>query len=181
MGKEYLDVLDERGNKTGKIKPRDEVHRDGDWHKTVHIWVFNNNGELLLQRRCPTKDSNPNMLDISVAGHLSAGDDSIAGAIRELKEELNLDVKPEELKYIKTLKKGSKYTETFINNSFNDIYLLKTNKVIDDMKFQEEEISEIFFISYKEFKEMIQNKAKDLRIREEEFQILFEYWEKQMM
>ena len=97
MSKEYFDLLDENGNKTGKIKLRAEVHRDGDWHKSVHRWIINNNGDILLQRRCATKDSNPNMLDISSTGHLSAGEYSLTGAIRELKEELNLDVNKEEL------------------------------------------------------------------------------------
>ena len=115
MSKEYFDILDDMGNKTGKTKSRSEVHRDGDWHKAVHIWILNDEGEVLLQRRCATKDSNPNMLDISCAGHLSAGDDSLNGAIRELKEELNLDVNPEELQFIKTIKRSSKYTSTFIN------------------------------------------------------------------
>ena len=100
MNKEYFDILDENGNKTGKTKLRSEVHRDGDWHKAVHIWIINDKGDILLQRRCATKDSNPNMLDISSAGHLSAGDSSLDGAIRELKEELNLDVKPNELQFI---------------------------------------------------------------------------------
>ncbi len=79
-----------------------------------------------MQRRCATKDSNPNMLDISSAGHLSAGDDSLDGAIRELKEELNLDVNKEELQFIKTIKRSSKYTSTFINNEFDDLYILRT-------------------------------------------------------
>lgn len=58
------------------------------------------------------------MLDISSAGHLQAGDNSLSGVIRELKEELNLDVKPEELQFIKTLKRSLKYTATFVNNEF---------------------------------------------------------------
>ena len=91
----------------------------------MHIWILNDHGDVLLQRRCPTKDSNPNMLDISCAGHLSVGDDSVLAALRELKEELNLDVKREELTFIKTLKKSSRYTETFINNEFNDLYILR--------------------------------------------------------
>lgn len=95
--KEDFDLLDENGNKTGKTKLRTEVHRNGDWHKAVHIWIINNKGDVLLQRRCATKDSDSNMLDISSAGHLSVGDDSLTGAIRELKEELNLDVNKEEL------------------------------------------------------------------------------------
>ena len=59
MCKEYFDILDDNGNKTGKIKLRSEVHRDGDWHKAVHIWILNQSGDILLQRRSATKDSNP--------------------------------------------------------------------------------------------------------------------------
>lgn len=177
MSKEYFDLLDENGNKTGKIKLRTEVHRDGDWHKAVHIWIINNKGDVLLQRRCATKDSNPNMLDISSAGHLSTGDDSLTGAIRELKEELNLNVNKEELQFIKTLKRSSKYTSTFINNEFDDLYILRTDKTINDMKFQEDEISEIFFVPYKKFKEMVNNKQPDLLLHEEEFEILFELFD----
>ena len=173
MKKEFFDVLDENGNKTSKTKLRSEVHRDGDWHKAVHIWIINNNGDVLLQRRCATKDSNPNMLDISSAGHLSAGDDSLTGAIRELKEELNLDVNKEDLKLIKTLKRSSKYIETFINNEFDDLYILRTDKKLEDMKYQEEEISEIMFVPYKEFKKMVQNRQPDLLRHDDEFEILF--------
>lgn len=179
MSNEFFDILDENGNLTGKIKLREEVHRDGDWHRAVHIWIINNNGDILLQRRCATKDSNPNMLDISCAGHLSAGDNSINGAIRELKEELNIDVTPNELFFIKTLKRSSKYTETFINNEFDDMYVLRTDKTIDDMKFQESEISEIFFVPYKEFKNMVINKQQDLLQHEDEFEILFNLFDKE--
>ena len=179
MAKEYFDILDENGNKTGKTKLRSEVHRDGDWHKAVHIWIINNNGDILLQRRCATKDSNPNKLDISSAGHLSAGDDSLTGALRELKEELNLDVKPEDLQFIKTLKRSSRYTETFINNEFDDLYIVRTDKKIDDMKFQEEEISEIMFVPYKKFKEMVNNKQPDLLRHDDEFEILFDMFDKE--
>ena len=89
---EFFDILDENGNKTGKTKARAEVHRDGDWHKAVHIWIANNKDEILLQKRSPNKDSYPNMWDISSAGHLTAGDDSISEAIREIKEELNAEI-----------------------------------------------------------------------------------------
>lgn len=177
MAKEYFDILDEKGNKTGKIKLRNEVHKDGDWHKAVHIWIINDKGDILLQRRCATKDSNPNMLDISCAGHLTAGDDSLTGAIRELNEELDLDVKPSELQYIKTIKRTSKYTATFINNEFDDLYILRTTKNIEDMKYQEEEISEIFFVPYKEFKNMVNNKQPDLLRHDEEFEILFDLFD----
>ncbi len=177
--KEYFDVLDENGNLTGLKKLRNEVHRDGDWHKAVHIWIINENGEILLQRRCATKDSNPNMLDISCAGHLKSGDNSLDGALRELKEELNIEVNPIELNYIKTLKRSSKYTPTFINNEFDDLYILRTNKTIEDMKAQEDEISEIFYVPYIKFKEMVKNKQTDLLMHTEEFEILFNLFDKE--
>ena len=169
MSNEYLDILDENGNKTGKIKLRNEVHRDGDWHKAVHIWIINNNGEILLQRRCSSKDSHPNMLDISSAGHLQAGDDSLTGAVREIKEELNLDISPNELQFITTLKRKSNKS---INNEFDDLYILRTNKKIEEMQFQKEEISEIFFVPYKKFKDMVNNKHPDLLRKDDEFEIL---------
>ena len=178
MIKEYFDLLYENGNKTGKIKLRSEVHRDGDWHRAVHIWILNNKGDILLQRRCATKDSNPNMLYIN-AGHVTSGDDSLNTAVRELKEELNLEIKKEDLKFITTLKKSSKYTPTFVNNEFDDIYVLKTDKSVNDMKFQEEEISEILFVPYKDFKNMVDNRQPDLLMNLEEFKIIFDLFDKE--
>ena len=169
---EYFDVLDENGNQTNLIKKRTEVHRDGDWHKAVHIWIINENGDILLQRRASNKDIYPNMLDISCAGHLTTGDDSITGALRELKEELNLEIEPEELNYITTLKRSPKDKE-FIDNEFDDLYLLRTTKKIEELTYQKEEISEIFFVPYKEFKKMIDNKQSDLVIYSDVYQILF--------
>ncbi|MCI8446404.1 MAG: NUDIX domain-containing protein [Bacilli bacterium] len=174
MQEEYFDILDEFGNKTGKIKSRSEVHRNGNFHKAVHIWIINDLREILLQRRCLTKDSDPNMLDISCAGHLTAGDTSIEGAIRELKEELNLDVKESDLEFIKTIKRCHVSNKTFIDNEYDDFYILRTDKSISDMKYQVEEISEIFFVPFLKFKEMIANKQPDLVIYEEEYEVLLD-------
>lgn len=174
MQEEYFDILDEFGNKTGKIKSRSEVHRNGNFHKAVHIWIINDLREILLQRRCLTKDSDPNMLDISCAGHLTAGDTSIEGAIRELKEELNLDVKESDLEFIKTIKRCHVSNKTFIDNEYDDFYILRTDKSISDMKYQVEEISEIFFVPFLKFKEMIANKQPDLVISEEEYEVLLD-------
>lgn len=175
---EYFDVLDEQGNKTGKIKLRDLVHKDGNWHRTIHIWIYNNKGELLLQRRCSNKDSNPNMLSISCAGHLLSGDNSITAAVRELKEELNLVVDPKELHFIKTLKRSSISSSGFIDNEFCDIYILKIVNNIKKINFQKSEISEIIFVSFSNFKNMIINKHKDLRVSSETFELLCDIFDK---
>lgn len=60
---------------------RSEVHRDGDYHRAVHVWIYSEStGELLLQRRADCKDSWPGQWDISSAGHISAGDSSLSSA-----------------------------------------------------------------------------------------------------
>jgi len=70
---EFFDVLDKNGNPTGQVKDRNDVHRDGDWHKAVHIWIINFKGELLIQKRSPNKDTGAGQWDISAAGHMPAG------------------------------------------------------------------------------------------------------------
>ncbi len=171
---EFFDVLDEEGNKTGKIKSREEVHRDGDWHKSVHIWIVNDKGEVLLQKRSPNKDSHPNMWDISSAGHLVAGDDSVSGALREIKEELGVEVLPEQLSLIGTRKKASKYTQTFVNNEFSDVYLLRWSLTLNQLHIQEEEVSAVKYVPLDEFRNMIHSGDKTLLMHGDEFKMLFE-------
>jgi len=96
---EYIDVLDKNGNKTGAIKPKSEIHRDGDRHRGSYIWIINSRNELLIQKRSSSKENYPNLWDISVAGHVSAGEDSISSALRETEEELGLKLKKENFQY----------------------------------------------------------------------------------
>src|ERR1700674_3932279 len=80
---EYVDLLDSSGRPTGRRKPKSEVHRDGDWHGAAHVWILNTEGQILIQRRSPTKENWPNLWDVSVAGHVSAGEGPVETAIRE--------------------------------------------------------------------------------------------------
>lgn len=174
MSEELFDVLDEKGNKTGITKPRSAVHRDGDWHKSVHIWIIRDD-EILLQRRAPEKDSYPNMLDISAAGHLDAGEDAITGAMRELKEELGIDAGPSDFELIGRVTQSARPRPGFINNEFSDIFILHTDKGPEDMVIQKDEVSEVFYVPFIKFKEMVDGNDPELLRHEEEFGILFDY------
>ncbi len=85
---ELLDVYDERGTHLG-TKGRAAVHRDGDWHRCVHLWVLSGDA-VLLQRRAMTKGSWPGMLDATAAGHVGAGESVEDGGAREIREELGV-------------------------------------------------------------------------------------------
>lgn len=89
---EIFDVVDERDQVTGQAT-RAEVHERGLIHRAVHVFVFNKRDELLLQRRSMFKDEHPGVWGSSVSGHLDAGEDYEAAALREMEEEMG--IKPE--------------------------------------------------------------------------------------
>lgn len=135
---------------------RREVHRDGDWHRAVDVFVVKGD-EVLLQKRCATKDSYPDTWDLSCGGHITAGEGSLETAVRELEEELGLKARPEELEFVGSFKASVRPAPDFINNSFNDMYILRTEAEISELRFQEEEISALEYVPIREFREMTMN------------------------
>ena len=89
MNEEIFDVVDEHDVVIGQ-KTRREVHRLGLKHRAVHVLVFNTRGQLFLQKRSMIKDRQPGLWDSSASGHVDAGEDYDACAVRELREELGL-------------------------------------------------------------------------------------------
>lgn len=172
---EYVDIFDKNNNPTGVVKEKTQAHADGDFHRTVHVWIMNDDKELLLQKRSPTKKSHPNCWDISGAGHVRAGEDVIEGAIRELKEELGIVVSKEELQYIVTVKS----TKNPKNMEFQYVYFLKCNKKVDEYIFEDNEVSEVKYVYYEKLEQMVKDRVKGLLIHEEEYKKLFRYIRKQ--
>lgn len=157
---EYIDVLDENGNKTGEIKSREEVHEKGLWHRTVHIWVVNSNKDILMQLRSPQKKSNPNKWTTSASGHLSAGDESIEGAVRELGEEISIHANPTELEYLFTIQEHFT-NDNMINNEIVDVYIIRKDIDIKDITLQKEEVSDVRWIKQEDLKKLIKDCEKN--------------------
>lgn len=158
-----IDVLNENGEKTGEIVSREDVHKLGLWHKCVHIWIINGKGEILLQKRSEQKVTNPNMWTTATSGHLSAGDSSIEGAIRELSEEIGLKVNEDELNYLFTVKESKeKKPKTILDNEITDVYLMQKDIDISNLKLQAEEVSKVKWFSYDEFKKMVMENDENL-------------------
>lgn len=160
---EYFDIRDKNGNITGEMKERSLVHRDGNLHGTVHIWVVQKTEQgydVLLQKRSSSKDSFPECYDISCAGHLEAGCDYLESALRELQEELGICAKPQDLEYF-GMHEG--YVETvfygrpFKNHEISAMYLYQKPIVLEALELQPEEVDSVCFLDYMICKEQIEN------------------------
>lgn len=175
--KEYLDIFNEKGSKIGKAK-RSVVHKKGLWHKAVHIWFINDKNELLIQRRS-SKIRHPNQWDISAAGHISFGDDSITTAPKETKEELGINIQKKDIKKLFTVRAHNEDKKmNYINNEINDVYLVKTDLPISSFKIDKNEVSEIKYIPVKELQRYIEENDLLFVPHPEEYKKLFEFFGK---
>ncbi|CAM6129567.1 unnamed protein product [Calypogeia fissa] len=165
MGEEHLDVITPAGHYTGVSKLRSLVHKDGDYHRAVHVWIYaESTGQLLLQQRAHTKDSWPGLWDISSAGHISAGDTSLESARRELEEELGVVLPNGAFELLFTYVENDVLNNgTFINNEYNDVYLVTTVDPIPSEAFslQEEEVVNVKYIGWKAYKEILEKGDPD--------------------
>lgn len=86
-----LDVVDASDHIIGQ-QERGEVHRQGLMHRACHIVLFNTAGQVFVQQRSRHKDVNPGLWDTSAAGHVEAGESYAQCAVRELAEELGVEL-----------------------------------------------------------------------------------------
>jgi len=172
---ELIDILDERGNPTGKAIAKTEVHRSGLWHRTVHIWIIDGKGRILLQHRSKRMENYPDMWDISVTGHVRSGESTEQAAFREIKEEIGLDLAGVELRLIEIIKgQDVLNNNTYFDNEFNSVYLVKSDLNIDQLVLQEEELAGLRWVPVSELKEWIVASRPGLVPHAEEYKILFE-------
>lgn len=175
---ELLDVLDENGIKTGEILSRNEIHKKGLWHRAIVVAIVNEKNEILLQQRSSNKDKNANMWDISAAGHLSTGQDSLAAATREISEEvtvsLGYNIEVKDFRFMFSFRKRQIFGDNFIENQFYDFFILRQNGITaDNLKFQSSEVQAIKFVNITELNEMRENNA--IVQRDECYNALSEY------
>lgn len=143
---ERYDVYDKNRNKTGRTHERGTPVNPGDYHIVVHVWIFNDNGEFLIQKRQSWKKGWPNMWDCSAAGCAIVDDDSKSAAIRETKEELGVDIDltNEEVAFTINFPTG-----------FDDIWIIKQNINIDNLKLQYEEVAAAKWVKESEIIELV--------------------------
>lgn len=169
MEEELIEVLDENGLKTGAIKKKSDIKKDGDFHQAISVIVLNKNKEVLIHKRSSTKKIYPNLWSIFIRGHVTAYETTIDACLRELNEEIGIKANQEDLIYLYSRKEEDNNKE-YINNLFYENYLLKTD--INEIIYNEE-ISETKFIKIDDLKEQIIIDRKAFVPNDEDYAIIF--------
>ena len=158
---EFFDVIDEAGKATGEIVSREEAHRKGVLHRSVHVWVIREKEgrtEVLLQKRSKEKESFPGMYDTSSAGHVSAEEEALSSALRELSEELGITAAPDQLRDLGAV--HIQYEKVFHGRLYRDnelaeVYVYSEPIEIGKLALQSSEVSEVCWFDQDEVWEEI--------------------------
>lgn len=154
---ELIDIYDENGNNTGKPILKFIAHKDGIWHSSIHILIVSEDRKrTLFQKRNAIKKLYPNTWDIAVGGHISAGEEAITSAKRELEEELGLNPDQCNFEYIKTVKEELNNSGV-LSKEFVNIFVIYVDIDINDLTLQEEEVEEAKWLDKQEMIELINN------------------------
>jgi len=153
---EILDVVDNNGNPTGQTVEREKAHENGIMHRTAHVWLLRKKHgkvQILLQKRCETKESFPGCYDISSAGHIPAGMDFVESAIKELKEELGITASYDELVFC-----GDRIVicddcfggKPFHDRQYSRVFILWRDIDEEGFKLQKEEVDSVLWMDLDE-------------------------------
>ena len=173
---EYFDVLNEYGEFTNKVATREECHEKGLWHRAVYGFIFNKKGDVLLQKRSANKKLWPNLWDVTAGGHVLAGEFGEKALIREIIEELGIEVEKNDIRYLV----GSSSTNikgNIINNHFNECYIVTKDIDIADVKLQAEEVSDIKWFTREEILNRINNNFDGITDKTGSWNFLKKYYE----
>ncbi len=149
---ELLEILNSDGTGTGIAKSRKQIKQDGDWHRLSSVWIQNSKWELLLQKRTP-RGGDVIWLWATTWGHVQFWDNSKDTIIREIQEELWINILSDEISYFFAQKIEHSYFGV-LWRAFRDVWYLKKDIELRELIYQSEEVQKCEWISIKQLKEI---------------------------
>ena len=141
---EFVEMFDNKRRALNKKVER-YTHISGEYAQGSHVWIINSKNEFLIQKRTPTKRLYPNLWSIT-SGGTDCGETTLETAYREVKEELGIEIKPEELELMMTYKR---------NQDFVDVWLVRKDIKLEEITMQQEEVSEVKWVTVEELESLI--------------------------
>lgn len=158
---EYLDVYDENENYLGK-ETRDYVHQNALWHKTVHCWLYDNDGNIYFQIR---HDSGT--FYTTASGHVLAGETVKEAFGREIKEEIgiSLDYEKAELVNIVPFKmdKIKNDGSVFRDRAFANVFVYQLDSDNLDFNFDPNEVNGLAKLNAKVTLELLEKENGNIK------------------
>ena len=161
---EYVAIWNPEGQPTGKSCLKGEAHQKGWFHPTVHVWFYTTSPSLLLQKRSLSKQTFPGLWDVYVAGHVSYEESILEGALREVKEEIGLDIQAQDLHQIDIRKNINRFENGVTDCEFQHVFLAKLKTDVSQLRLQETEVDDIRLFSFEELKKCIRQEHPDYNI-----------------
>ncbi len=146
---EEWEVIDDNGNPTGEIVRKGEprAYEEGVYHWGADVWILNSENKLLIQKRSSAKRIEPNVWAMT-GGNVMLGEDPRNTLAREAREELNMELNPDDLTYFTTMKTGNVLIKT---------YFMRRDYNISEMSYKEDEVSEVKWATWEEIDELVKN------------------------
>jgi len=146
---ELWDILDENGDKTGRLHERGKPMQQGDYHLVVQIWIMNSKGNFLISKRSPSTTGWAGMWQ-TTGGSAVAGDDSLTTALKETVEEIGITLDPKNGQLFKHYK-----TPHTKDNTFYDVWLFRQDVDISTIALQPDETCDAMWASKETIKQMV--------------------------
>lgn len=146
---ERFDIVTSDGRPTGQTKARRDVHRDGDWHRSIHVWVYGIAAAqpfVLMNQRGLDKDTWPGVLDATVGGHLSAGE-TVGDAYREIEEEIGITADPARLQWVGTRLCSAESVPGIIDRELQEVFLYRDDRPLADYRPNPAELEGLIQVS----------------------------------
>ncbi|HLV13677.1 MAG TPA: NUDIX domain-containing protein [Xanthomarina sp.] len=157
MQEEFIDIVTKDGVPTGKTALKSEIHTKGYYHNTAHIWFYTKDGRILLAQRAATKTIYPLLWDVSVAGHVDAGETVEQAAIREIQEEIGLTIAEGDLQKIGVFPCFQSYDNGIIDNEFHHTFIAELKVAIEHLKPQPGEVEALELVTVETYKPLLAN------------------------
>lgn len=160
---------------TGVSKPREEVHRDGDWHVSAHVWIADPDDRVLLQRRAECKENHPGLWDVSVAGHVASGETLMEAALRECQEEIGLRLDPQALEPIgSTRSEQMLHGGRYVDREIHQLFLVRREVRVESLTLDRSEVDSVRLVAFEELEQRVRAKDPTLVDHGEEYWIVLE-------
>ena len=148
---EIWDLYDENRELLGKDHVRGEQLPIDGYHLVVHVWIRNSEGEYLIAQRSANRPTFPLVWEC-VDGSVIKGEDSLQGALREVKEEVGVDLLPEKghviLSDIKKIEFGK------VVNKIVDVWLFEYDGEVDLSNATTDEVAQVAWMNGSQIKEL---------------------------